>query len=172
MNIKNISRGQNTQGDILLLRGACLWILMALLLAWSLVALYNQVDFMSAIFPGKPSRVLQAHIDFLLMSALIFGFYASKVALPWHVRWAMVIGAFTNSSLFLMYAMFPSLDPTTELYQPSGFWFTLSNIYLYGSLILTSYGFGKGAIKVLQASQRNRSGVEPTHCNRCGRQVI
>jgi hypothetical protein len=34
------------------------------------------------------------------MTALILGVYATKVPLPWHVRWAMVVGAFTNSSFF------------------------------------------------------------------------
>jgi hypothetical protein len=33
------------------------------------------------------------------MTALIFGFYATKFELPWYVRWAMVVGAFTNSRL-------------------------------------------------------------------------
>lgn len=157
-------------GNVVLIRGACLWILMALVLAWCLVGLYNQVGFLEAIFPGKTMRVLQAHIDFLLMSALILGFYAARVGLPWHVRWAMVIGAFTNSSLFLMYAIFPNLDPATKAYQPDGLWFLISNIYLYSSLLITSYGFGKAAVLVFQASQTNNS--EPKNCKRCGRQVL
>ncbi|HET8807516.1 MAG TPA: hypothetical protein VFM76_03985 [Methylophaga sp.] len=157
-------------GNVVLIRGACLWILIALVLAWSLVGLYNQVSFLEAIFPGKTMRVLQAHIDFLLMSALILGFYAAKVGLPWHVRWAMVVGAFTNSSLFLMYAIFPNLDPATEVYQPVGFWFLASNIYLYSSLLITSYGFGKAAVLVFRASQTNA--VEQKNCKRCGRQVL
>lgn len=157
-------------GNIVLIRGACLWILMALLLAWCLVGLYNQVGFLETIFPGKPRRVLQAHIDFLLMSALIFGFYAAKVALPWHVSWAMVIGAFTNSSLFLMYAIIPSLDPATDVYQPVGFWFLTSNIYLYSSLLITSYGFGKAAIIIFKNSLVKQHDAK--NCKRCGRQVL
>lgn len=83
---------------------------MALLLAWSLVGIYNNI--------GMPKRVLQAHVDFFIMSALILGFCAAKISLPWHVRWAMVIGAFTNSSLFLMYAIFPVLEPLHKTYYP------------------------------------------------------
>ncbi|WP_297813880.1 hypothetical protein [uncultured Methylophaga sp.] len=161
---------QEHAGNIVLIRGACLWILMALILAWALVGLYNQVGFVESVFPGKPSRVLQAHIDFLLMSALILGFYAARVALPWHVRWAMVVGAFTNSSLFLMYALFPSLDPATEYYTPSGLGFMLSNIYLYASLLVTSYGFGKAAVVVLKHSLINQ--VEDKNCKRCGRKLL
>lgn len=156
-------------GNVVLIRGACLWILMALLLAWTLVGLYNQIGFLEAIFPGKSTRVLQAHIDFLLMSALIFGFYAARVGLPWHVRWAMVVGAFTNSSLFLMYAMFPVLDPAMEAYKPSGFWFQLFNIYLYSSLIVTSYGFGKAAVLVFRNSLATPR--EQKNCKRCGRNL-
>lgn len=139
-------------GNIVLLRGACLWILMALLLAWSLVGLYNNIEFLKAIFPGTPKRVLQAHLDFLIMSALILGFYAAKVTLPWHVRWAMVIGAFTNSSLFLMYALFPVLDPLHKTFNPIGMGPELFNIYLYSSLLMTSYGFGKGAVIILKST--------------------
>src|SRR5208337_3037862 len=94
--------GSHNSPNIVLLRGAALWLLMALLLAWCLVV--------KAIFLGKQMRVLQAHIDFLLMTALILGFYAARVPLHWSVRWAMVIGAFANSSLFLLEAMFPILD--------------------------------------------------------------
>ncbi|WP_417509102.1 hypothetical protein [Methylophaga sp.] len=146
---------QNTSAsstNIVMLRGACLWILMALLLAWCLVGLYNQLGFLQTLIPGSPKRVLQAHLDFLIMSALILGFYAAKVALPWHVRWSMVVGAFTNSSLFLMYALFPVLDPLHDTFNPDvtgagGFTF-----YLYSSLLMTSYGFGKGAVIILKST--------------------
>ena len=139
-------------GNLVMLRGACLWILMALLLAWCLVGLYNNIEFLKAIFPGSTTRVLQAHLDFLIMSALILGFYAAKVSLPWHVRWAMVIGAFTNSSLFLMYAIFPVLDPLHEAFNPVGLGPSIFNIYLYTSLLITSYGFGKGAVIILKST--------------------
>jgi hypothetical protein len=155
--------------NLVLIRGACLWILMALILAWCLVGLYNQIGFLEALFPGKITRVLQAHIDFLLMSALILGFYAARVGLPWHVRWAMVVGAFTNSSLFLFYAIFPTLDPATEIYAPDGVWFGLFNIYLYSSLIITSYGFGKGAVLVFRNSLDVQS--KQKNCKRCGRDL-
>ncbi|HDY86310.1 MAG TPA: hypothetical protein ENH74_11615 [Methylophaga sp.] len=139
-------------GNVVMLRGACLWIIMALLLAWSLVGLYNHLDILKAIFPGSPKRVLQAHLDFLIMSALILGFYAAKVFLPWHVRWAMVMGAFTNSSLFLMYALFPTLDPLHDTFNPIGLGPDIFNIYLYTSLLMTSYGFGKASVLVFKST--------------------
>lgn len=138
--------------NVVMLRGACLWIIMALILAWCMVGLNFGVQLpglpsLAEIFPGKQTRILQAHIDFLLMSALILGFYAARVALPWHVRWAMVLGAFTNSSLFLLMAIFPVLDSAAP---PVGFWPQLFQYFLFASLITTSYGFGKGAVLILK----------------------
>ena len=139
----------NHAGNIVLIRGAALWMLMALLLAWCMVGLNFGVAPLKALFAGKFLRLLQAHIDFLLMSALILGYYAAKVPLPWHVRWAMVVGAFTNSSLFLLMAIFPILDnpkvPPPQIFQ----W------YLFASLITTSYGFGKGAVLILKSTLKN-----------------
>lgn len=144
------------QHNIVMLRGACLWIIMALILAWCMVGLNFGVQLpglpsLAEIFPGKQTRILQAHIDFLLMSALILGFYAARVALPWHVRWAMVVGAFTNSSLFLLMAIFPVLDSAAP---PVGFWPQLFQYYLFASLITTSYGFGKASVLILKRCAR------------------
>jgi hypothetical protein len=138
-------------GDVLLIRGATLWLLMALLLAWCMVGLNFHLPGLPAIFPGKFTRLLQAHLDFLMMSALLFGFYAARVPLPWSVRWAMVVGAFTNSSLFLLLAMLPALDtptPSTSLPGSAFQSFTLA------SVMITSYGFGKGAAIVLRSTLR------------------
>lgn len=137
-------------GDMVLLRGACLWIGAALVLAWCLVGLNFQIPVLHAIFPGKFHRVVQAHIDFLLMSALILGLYATRVSFKWHTSWAIVIGAFTNSSLFLLMAVFPELDgppdPTPSLLQQAFLPFLLA------SVTTTSYGFGSAVRTVFMAS--------------------
>ncbi len=133
-------------GNMVLIRGATLWMMMALLLAWCLVGLNFGVAPLKSLFAGKFVRLLQAHIDFLLMSALILGYYATKIPFPWSVRWAMVIGAFTNSSLFLLMAIFPTLD-NPKLPPPPIF-----QLYLFASLIITSYGFGKGAVVILKST--------------------
>lgn len=136
-------------GNVILLRGACLWLIAALILAWCIVGLAFGVPVFKSIFPGKYTRVVQAHLDLLIMSALILGVYATRTALPWHVRWAMVIGAFTNSSLFALQAMFPSLDSATP---PQGFWSALFQFYLFASLLTTSYGFGRAAVLVFKST--------------------
>jgi len=137
--------------NIILLRGACLWLLMALLLAWCMIGLGFNIPPFKLIFAGEFKRLLQAHIDFLLMTALILGIYAAKVQLPWHVSWAMVIGAFTNSSLFLLMAIFPALD-TPGLAPPLAF-----QVYLYASLLTTSYGFGKASVLVLRSTFKSEN---------------
>ena len=129
----------------MLLTGAALWLLMALILAWCMVGLNFGVTPLKAVFVGKFTRLLQAHIDFLLMTALILGIAATRVRLPWTVRWAMVIGAFTNSSLFLLMSIFPSLD-NPQLPPPM-----LFTVYLFASLMTTTYGFGRAAIYTLKA---------------------
>jgi len=141
-------------GNIVLIRGATLWLLMALVLAWCMVGLNFGLPPLKVMFSGKFTRLLQAHVDFLLMSSLIFGFYAAKVPLPWHVRWAMVIGAFTNSSLFLLMAVFPILDSPAP---PAGLVAQLFQIYLLASITTTSYGFGKGSVIVLRSTFRPRA---------------
>jgi len=148
-------------GNVVLLRGACLWLLAALVLAWCLVGLAFGVPVFKEIFPGKYTRVLQAHLDLLLMTALILGVYATRTPLPWHVRWAMVTGAFTNSSLFALQAMFPVVDSATP---PEGFFPSLFLIYLFASLLTTSYGFGKAAVLVLRSTWPGpdaQTGAEP-----------
>ncbi len=73
--------------------------------------------------------------------------------MPRHVRWAMVVGAFTNSSLFLLQAIFPALDPTMAAQLPPiGIWSQVFEIYLFASLITTSYGFGKGAVIIFRST--------------------
>jgi len=133
-------------GNIVLIRGASLWLLVAILLAWCMVGLNFGVAPLKLLFAGKFTRLLQAHIDFLLMTSLILGLYAARVTFPWHVRWAMVVGAFTNSSLFLLMAIFPALDnpqiPPPQIFQ----------IYLFASIFMTSYGFGKASVIVFRST--------------------
>ncbi|MBG0796771.1 hypothetical protein IYX23_03545 [Methylocystis sp. L43] len=138
------------ENNIILLRGAAVWVLVALVLAWCLVALKMEAPFISAIFPGKFSRVLQAHIDFLLMSALLLGFYGTRIPFARPLRWAMVVGAFTNSSLFVLQAAFPILDgPPAEGWGPD-----LFRLYLMVSIVTTSFGFAGACLTVLRISFR------------------
>jgi hypothetical protein len=132
-------------GNLILIQGAALWLLVALVLAWCLVFMKLDMPFINVIFKDF-NRLLQGHIDFLLMSALIFGFYAAKVPLPWHVCWAMVVGAFTNSSLFILMSIFPSLSMPEE-----GFFKMVFGLFTMISVVITSYGFGRGAFIIFKS---------------------
>ncbi|MEQ8232630.1 MAG: hypothetical protein RLW61_12955 [Gammaproteobacteria bacterium] len=143
--------------NTVLLQAACLWILLALVLAWCLVGLAYRVDPLLTLFPGKYTRVLQAHLDLLIMSALLLGFYASRVALPWPSAWAMAIGAFTNSSLFLLMALFPTMDPSVE--QPAHWSQDIYEVYQFMSLSLTTFGFTTAAIWIFRSTLH---GTTPT----------
>jgi hypothetical protein len=145
-----MSNDSHQQETVILLRGAALAILAALVLAWCMVGLKLEAPPLLAAFPGKFTRILQAHIDLLLMSALILGFYASRAPLPWPVQWAMAIGAFTNSSLFLMMAMFPILESPA----PEGPIAAFFRIFQPASCLLTTFGFGGAAIIALRDSFR------------------
>jgi hypothetical protein len=142
--------------NIVLLRGAALWLLMALVLAWCLVGLVLGVLLVKSIFLGKQTRLLQAHIDFLLMTALILGFYAARVPLHWSVRWAMVIGAFANSSLFLLESIFPILDPSSG--PAEGLFSAIFHLYSFASVTMTTYGFGAAALTVFWSTFRRVPG--------------
>jgi len=132
--------------NVVLLRAATLWLLVALVLAWCLVAVKLELPLIPLVFKDF-DRLLQGHLDFLLMSALLFGFYAANVRLPWHVRWAMAVGAFTNSSLFLLQSIFPELNPpTNDVFS------MLFRLYSMLSISVTTYGFGRGAIIVFRST--------------------
>lgn len=137
--------------DKLMLRGASLCLIVALILAWCLIGIYT-IGVFRSIFPGNPDRVLSAHLDFLIMSSLIFGLAATHVPLKSVVKWFIVIGAFTNSTTFLIFAIFPTSDPASELYTAD---FLANDIFIYCrymSFIITTIGFGGGAIAVLKST--------------------
>lgn len=134
-------------GNVVLLRAATLWLLVALGLAWCLVAVKLQLPLIPLIFKDF-DRLLQGHLDFLIMSALLFGFYAANVPLPWHVSWAMAVGAFTNSSLFVLQSIFPELNPPSDD--------AISLVFRAFSMLsvsVTTYGFGRGAMMVFWATR-------------------
>jgi len=147
MNDTTISRP-----NIVLLQAACLWILLALVLAWCLIGLAYQIEPFPTLFPGKYTRVLQAHLDLLIMSALLLGFYGSRVPLPRISAWAMAIGAFANSSLFLLMALFPTMDPTIE--QSAHWTQDIYETYQFLSLTLTTFGFATASIAVFRQTLR------------------
>lgn len=62
----------------------------------------------------------------------------------------MVVGAFTNSSLFVLMAMFPVLDGGAA----EGLGPALFGVYLKASSVTTTFGFAGTCLTVLRASFR------------------
>ena len=127
-------------GNVLLLRTACLTLLIGLVLAWVLTfTKLLKVPFMVAIFQHS-EYLLASHLDFLMMAMLLFGIYASKISLPKFVQWPMAIGSVTNPGLFLVAAVIGnSKDPVI-----------MGLVVL--SFVLTTFGYGLAAIKLLRYS--------------------
>ena len=95
-----------------LLKGAVGMLLASLALAW--VATFARLIVLRSIqIRIKDSGALvRAHIDLLLMSLLCMAFHAVRIPLPTAACWMVVIGGFTNPSLFIFRALNPDATPT------------------------------------------------------------
>jgi hypothetical protein len=91
-------------------------------------------------------------MDFPLMSALLLVFDAARIPFHWTIRWPMVVGAFTNSSLFLLQAIFPQLEAPA---LAEGLSLLLCRPHTLASIVITTYGFAGAAVTTLLATFRN-----------------
>lgn len=130
----------------MLLQAGMAVLLIALALAWTLVFTraipIAAVTNMIADYP----HLLQAQLDFLLMGALLLGFYGARVPLPKSVRGAMAIGVFTNPAGFLYLAFWPELITDAFL------------AFSLVSFVITMYGFGMACITILRSTVNRRAG--------------
>jgi len=140
-------------GNVLLIQVASIVLVFALILAWCIVGKNFGIPLFNAIFAGKVIRIIQAHIDFLLMAALLFGIYSTKVPLPWHVQWSFGFGAIGNPLLFLLEALIPAFDPTTPV---DGADIRLLMVFMVVSISLTTYGVGMSALLILRSTFTSR----------------
>jgi len=85
------------------------------------------------------SRLMQAHLDYLFMAALQLGVAACVADIPPWVAWPLIVGSWTNPSVFLLQLAFPSLTSahpiTAVIAVPSCLmvtigWFTLLYLWL------------------------------------------
>jgi len=130
-------------GNVLLLRVGMISLLIALVLAWGLIfTVALRLDFALAII-HHTDKLLSAHLDFLMMTMLLFGFYCVKAPLPAYVRWPMAIGSITNPGCFLIEALHATHPPA---------WFMP---FAMTSVTLTTIGYGMGAILLLRWTLRD-----------------
>jgi hypothetical protein len=124
----------------ILLAGAAGMLLLALVLAW--VATFCR------LIPFKPvaglikdyGSLIRAHIDLLMMALLCMALYATRVPLPTAACWLVVVGGFTNPSLFLLRAV----DPQPRIGP-------LRKVYRVASFATTTVGFAWVAVSILKA---------------------
>lgn len=72
-----------------------------------LVWISTDTEWLKRIGVIRPGRILQAHIDLIMMGTILIavGVAAPRLPSPW--SWFLVIGAFTNALLFLPLAWMP-----------------------------------------------------------------
>lgn len=132
--------------NLLVLAGS-LCMIFALVLAWCLVGVRSS-SFMKSIFPSY-QYLLKAHIDYLMMSGLLIGFFllfAHFHLLPSRVIVApMILGSLINPVGFLVLAV----KPKTNQQPASPF-----GLMMACSFTLTTVGYAGAAWSVARAAGR------------------
>lgn len=91
----------------------CFCLTVSLIEAWCLTAVRQlQVGALKRVFPDS-QQLLRSHIDYLMMTGLLFVSYLMfrqlTVVPPWPVILAMCLGSILNPGAFLALAMKPAL---------------------------------------------------------------
>ena len=115
-------------------------LLVSLALAWlGAFAMYLKPPILTRIFT-RPFYIIKTHIDFLLMSLLLFTFYLLAVPLPTGIIACTIIGSITNPMLFLVLAVNanPNMAPTGPL-----------GMFTVVSFLIATAGFGGTGLLLL-----------------------
>jgi hypothetical protein len=124
----------------ILIKGAVGMLFAALVLAW--IATFAKLMVVRPIQARIKDygALIRAHIDLLLMSLLCLALYSVRIPLPTAACWLVVIGGFTNPSLFLLRALDPEAPST---------W--IRKTFRLASFTTTTVGFGWIGSSLLQA---------------------
>ena len=87
-------------------------------------------------------RLLSSHLDFLMMTMLLLGFYNLKIPFPFYVRWGMAIGSITNPTVFLIQSLAPTMHATPFV------------LFINASITITTVGYAMAAILVFRSTTR------------------
>lgn len=121
----------------ILLYTASVELLVSLALAWlATTVMYLKPAWLTPRFP-RPQYLVKSHIDYLLMSLLLYVFYLLDPPMPSWMIGCAVIGSALNPFFFVIFAMTPQPDLRPQ--APLGM---LSS----ASFVLTTLGFGGAAI--------------------------
>lgn len=133
-------------GNAILLIVVCISLLIALVLAWCLTLLKMKVPIAVETFVDKEA-LLSSHLDFLMMTMLLLGFYASKITLPKYVVWPMAIGSLGNPTIFLIGSIYPNNQSPIMM------------LFVMTSISLTTFGYAMASIKLLRYALKPSSGA-------------
>jgi len=89
----------------ILITSALIQLSLAVFIGWPLVFLYAGSKTVGPFKSAK--RLLQAHIDNILMGILQLAIAATHPAIPVAAGWLLVAGAWINPQLFLLQAIYP-----------------------------------------------------------------
>ncbi|MEQ8267492.1 MAG: hypothetical protein RH982_09865 [Parvibaculum sp.] len=87
----------------ILISSGLIQITFAVSLGWVMVVMYGPRKRFGPLVNAK--RVLQCHIDNILMALLQFAIAAVHPAIPEIAGWLLVVGSWTNAQLFMVHAL-------------------------------------------------------------------
>jgi len=87
----------------ILITSGFIQITVAVMQGWIITAMYGGMKRFGPLKNSK--RVLQCHIDNIMMSLLQFAIAAVHPAIPTGAGWLIVIGSWVNAQLFLVHAI-------------------------------------------------------------------
>lgn len=129
----------------LLAAAGSLSMIIALVLAWCLVGV-RSAPFMKSIFPNY-QYLLKAHIDYLMMSGLLFAFFLLfahfRLSAPPVIVLSMITGSLMNPVGFLVLAVKPKTNQRPA--SPFG-------VVMACSFTLTTLGYAGAAWSVARAA--------------------
>lgn len=122
----------------LVLGGSAL-LIVSLVLSWVVTGIRMlQIGALKRFFPSD-NQVLRAHIDYLLMSLLLYAFYALGTTLPIALIALMLFGATINPFLFLILARHTKDEMAIG---------AATKVLGFTSFVSTTVGFGGAAVLV------------------------
>jgi hypothetical protein len=124
---------------LLAISGAAL-IMLSIATGWLIIAKrYLSLGIIERIIHDD-EKIVKAHIDYLMMSLILFVFFFTGINMPFAVILMSCIGAFANPSLFI----FLSIKPDVNKNMGSAF-SLISTI----TFLITTAGIGGGAFYII-----------------------
>lgn len=124
---------------LLVISGAAL-ILLSIATGWLIIAKkYLSLGILERIIRND-GKLVKAHIDYIMMSLILFAFFLTGVTLPLPVIVLSCVGAFADPSLFVFLSIKPDVNKKT------GSAFSVASTVIF---LITSAGIGGGALYII-----------------------